>query len=765
MSDFRYTPDEQIQMHRENAIRHMCQPFLSHENGLPELVKNSAAAYIRVNREPQKRIIILFFTYKRRNEPASIACLDFVGMSGAQIDRDFSVWADPDAATRTAEAGIRIGELGGHGNGGKCYMTQMFQDYSYLHTALNGLGCKYGVKGGSVAFGYVPGREEGYDFPVRNIVQEINECIEPMRSSIASLPPPLAEAASVATGFTFVRGANPHYWDDKNACTRLIESLVGHHQMITPLRLCNIYVVISGTTYNNGQPLSLAQIEPMPGYETPRVLSIPEIINDPRSGQNQSTTTNGTLPCGQLKIYTSEKNMRLGRGGKRQWRHTVTYHTEQSGIIGTVPMLSLDVDSAYRDYMYCECHLDSLDRYQQNNRGALAESPLTRATESWISGQVNALCRELEEREKKILREQDKDELGRLNEWLDSWKNQFLQDFMHGLFGQGGVTRVIEPPVPLPSGKPARIEVSITHPRAGKGVYFRPAIRFFDSNNRRIRPVPFRWVSDDNNVAMVDENLMQIQTFSFGHTAILAETLDRRLCSNEVHIEVLRINEVRIAPHVLEMPAGTRHKFEAICRLSNGEEVSNVALTWIEGNPAIARVSASGLVYAFSPGETEVTASDDSCRTDVPAVIKVVPSEGRGAGNERGRGFPRILISERDCAPGEDQPLKLRRDDPPIYQRVIDVDNNIWWINLASPFARLYSSPGRYGVQHEAWRMYHVERVIDIIVQIALAHGPDSDESRGSRDWIWRSAELEADIRAKAIESLATFIEAGETGL
>jgi len=59
--------------------------------------------------------------------------------------------------------------------------------------------------------------------------------------------------------------------------------------------------------------------------------------------------------------------------------------------------------------------------------------------------------------------------------------------------------------------------------------------------------------------------------------------------------------------------------------------------------------------------------------------------------------------------------------------------------------------------------MYHIERVIDVMVQIALAHGPDSEESLGSRDWIYRAAGLEAEIRTKAIESLRSFIETGET--
>jgi len=764
MSEFNYTPDEEIQIHRENAIRHMCQPFLSHENGLPEWVKNSAAAYIREGREPGKRTIVLLFATKQRSVPASIACLDFVGMSSTQIEEDFRRWADPDAAVRRGTKGVSIGELGGHGNGGKCYMTQMFEDFSSFQTVRNGLGCSYGVKGGSVAFGYVPNPQDGKDFAVASIPDTIDSCMRPMRVGVSSLPEDIRSLVSEAEGFTFIRGVCPRYWDERDACQNLIESLLGHHQMITPLQQCQIYILINGTPHNGGQPLALPRIDPMPGYETPRVLSIPETVRDPVSNQKVSTTQRPRFPAGELRIHTSDKNMRLGRGGKRQWRHTVTYHTNQSGVIGKIPMLSLDADSGYRDHLYCECFLEALDEFQQNNRGPLAESPLTRAVNAWIASQVKAICRELEERDKRLVREQDKNELTRLNDWLDQWKNQFLQDFMQGLYGQGEGLGERPTPPPLPSGKPARIEVSLTYPRAGKGVYFRPMLKFFDNQNRQIRSVPYRWVSEDNNIAMVDDELMQIQTFSFGSTTIYAETLDGSLCSKVVPLEVVRILEVRITPQELEMPAETRRKLEAMCRLAVSEEVSNVYLTWIESNASVARVSGSGMVYAFGPGETEVTATDDSCRSDVPAVVRVSPSPGKGAGKDRGRGYPRILISEVDCAPDEDRPRILRSDDPPIHQPLpIDVDNNIWWINLASPFARLYYSSERYGVKSDAWRMYHVERVIDVMVQIALSHGPDSEESRGSREWIYRAAEFEAEIRAKAIESLREFIESGET--
>lgn len=761
MKEFKYTPDQEIAIHRVGAIRHMCRPFLSHENGLPELVKNAAAAYLRESRRCEQRIIVLAFSDRTRSSPAKIACLDFVGMTSEQIERDFKQWADPEAATRSSRGEVSIGELGGHGNGGKCYMTQMFEDHSLLYTARNNRGCKYGVEGGSVAFGYVPNAHLGKDFQIVEVSDEIEKCLKSVRGSIAGLPEDAARVAQMAKGFTFVCGVKPKEWSGRKAIHNLLESLLVHHQMTTPLQVCRVYVIINGHPFNDGNHLSLPRIEPIQGFTEPRIIAVPEMLQDPISQQTVQTTDQGRSPAGKLEIHTSEKNMRLGRGGRRQWRHTVDFHTFQSGIIGRVPMLSLDVDSSYRDYLYCDCYLDALDPYQQNERRELAESALTRAVEKWIGGQVRAYCREFEERERQQIRKQDRDQLSRINEWLDQWKNRFMQELMQGLYGEGGE----QPPRTdrsLPSGKPVLVQVACANSKAGVGVYFRPMIKFFDAHGRRIRPVPYRWFSEDNNVAMVDEELGLIQTFSVGHTKIYAVTLDGKLRSNEISLEVVRIHEIRVVPHEVSIPAGSRSRLEAVCTLATGETTSGVNLTWLEDNSSVARVSSSGMVYGVNQGQTKVTAVDESCRSDIQAAITVTPSEGTGEGTRRGRGYPMILISEISIAPDEEQPAVFRADEPPIMQRPRDVDNNIWWINLASPFARLYFADNRYGVQSEAWRMYHIERYVDIIVQIALTNGPDSEETFGSNEWIYRAGELEAEIRKKAIESLVPFIQSGE---
>lgn len=55
MSRFKYSPDKDIEVHAEGTIRLLCSSFQSHENGLPEWLKNSADAYAREDVAEEKR--------------------------------------------------------------------------------------------------------------------------------------------------------------------------------------------------------------------------------------------------------------------------------------------------------------------------------------------------------------------------------------------------------------------------------------------------------------------------------------------------------------------------------------------------------------------------------------------------------------------------------------------------------------------------------------------------------------------------------------
>jgi hypothetical protein len=332
---------------------------------------------------------------------------------------------------------------------------------------------------------------------------------------------------------------------------------------------------------------------------------------------------------------------------------------------------------------------------------------------------------------------------------------------MQGLWGSGGHGRTPIVRQPLPSGTLASMELTLSYQRAGIGISIKPAVKFFDTDDRRIRSVPFRWVSEDNNIAMVDEDLMIINTFAHGKTNIYAETLDGTVKSNIIPFEVVRILEIDIVPHEIEVSAGSRHKLKAICHLADGEVTSEVYLDWISVNSEIAGVNSSGTVFGINPGETVVTAADDKCDANNPAEVKVVPGQGKGSGAQGGKGYPRVLVSgEFDVDPDTSEPRFLSKHHPPVWQDVQDVTRNIWWINSDAPLARLYLDI--YGYKSREWRMYFLERYVEAICQMVLIHGPDEREKQYLGDWLFKWGDQVATIQSAVSDELSDFISKGD---
>lgn len=749
-----YTPDDDIRVHEEGAIRLLCRPFQSHEAGIPEWAKNGADEYAALNRSEGARVILIIINQARAGRDSSISCLDFGGISSAKIESDFRVWADPEASRRGRAASD---VQGGHGNGGKCYMTQMFERHALLESVKDGVGCRYGVVGGSIRFGYIPDRRTGRDYAAKDLRAAFTGSLAGVGVNIDTVSALVESALAEADGYTLITGVGAKGYGRRIPVNQLVEALTTHPQMIRTLELCRVYVIVDGEPFDGGRALALPEITPMPGAEQPRVIDVPETLRDQVSGETVSTTGDGALPTGKLTLRTSDVSMRWNR----KFRHNITFHS-RSGFIGSVPMTDIDAQSTYRDRMYGHCDIDALEDFKQNDRGRLAEGPLSRAVLAWIEDQVQRYCREFEQRERRRHDQQEKDELARMNEALDRWKNQFLNEVMRGIWGTGGDggggggTST-----PLPRGVPVRIELVMSAHRAGVGVSFRPRLRFYDANGTHVRPVPYHWVSEDTNVAMVDEDLNIVNTFAHGTTRIYAETLDAsRLNSNAADLEVVRIRRISIEPRELNMAVGGRGKLSALCELGDGSEVDDVMVVWTENNPLIARVSAAGFVFGFGAGDTEVSAGDDHSMTHEPAIVHVTDDDG--GGDRRGRGYPQVKVSEIDPDPETGDDVIFSRDDPPVMQRPIDVERNIWWINSAAPLARVYLDARRgYGYESREWRIYHLERYVDIMAQIAMTHGPDQGEDLAVGDWILRWGEHVADIQAAAADSLGSFIDHG----
>src|SRR5260370_26245106 len=203
-------------------------------------------------------------------------------MTTEDIEKRFRQWADPDAADQLGSGTVQ----GGHGNGGKCYMVQMFESHAYLHTLEEGRASKYGFRVGGYRPGYFPSEEKGRGYPVTDPNRELMSALAPFNVSIADLPELAKEIWGSRKGFTLAVGVRAREFGQKRLpVNKWLETLRGHPQMVQSLQRNHIYAFQNGNSLEGGTVLRLPNIKPIPGAETPRRIQIPAEVRDPATGE------------------------------------------------------------------------------------------------------------------------------------------------------------------------------------------------------------------------------------------------------------------------------------------------------------------------------------------------------------------------------------------------------------------------------------------------------------------------------------------------
>ena len=260
-----FEKDDKIRIHPKGAIAQLCSAFRSHEQGLPEWLKNANTAYANANAASEDRVLTLLFGGK--GERGYIAVLDHVGMTVEDIETRFSDWGNPEAYLGQA-APDEVVE-GGHGNGGKCYMTQMFESHSYLCTVRGTRGSKYGFNGDDPNPGYFPDKQRGRGFPVSKPVDELRRALNEIAVDFACLPDEAKTAAARRDGFTLAVGIGPRNFGHKEAAEKLVESVVAHPQSLITIQRTRVFVMVDGKTVPLFCPVRLPDINPHPEAPEP----------------------------------------------------------------------------------------------------------------------------------------------------------------------------------------------------------------------------------------------------------------------------------------------------------------------------------------------------------------------------------------------------------------------------------------------------------------------------------------------------------------
>lgn len=401
----------------------------SHEKGLAEWLKNSVDAYRRMGESDKNQYISFRFTDETKSSPSTIECLDYAGMDLQDIEKALKWWGDPNAAKR----GQKVKVYGGHGNGGKFYMRQMFQSSHFVTYK----------KGRMSIFGFNEKRKYGFADGYKDKPTSLDEALKIIGIEKTAIPNYLLHRLEHGeTGFTLVRGIKPKKLIGKNLpVVRICERLKYHPQARSPLKFSNVTVVHNGKTLINS--LRMEEIEPMEGIEGPHIYEIPDMIelmtdDDPHKEINMFDQG---YERGKLVLKTT--SIPFGRGGRKPELNCIDIVGE-IGVIASYDMQQIGFLKYFpqAQYIYGECVCPILEDPDydcvQNDRERLVDNERTQALLRWICGKIDEVAGKIAARETKQQEEQNTKTTDEFNQILNNWKNQFMSKLFSEILGGPG---------------------------------------------------------------------------------------------------------------------------------------------------------------------------------------------------------------------------------------------------------------------------------------------------------------------------------------
>lgn len=401
-----------------------------HAKGLAEWLKNSCDAYLREKTPDDEQFIIVRLVEDGNSHLSRIECIDFVGMTKKQIDDAFKRFFDPQAAKKGAKE-TQIKTLGGHGNGGKFYMRQMFKTsraITYRDGKIN-------------IFGFNTKRQYGFEEGFEDKKMALVDAMEKAGINHLKLPEPVQKAlAAGETGFTVVVGEHPQKAKGAASHNVLVDKLILHPQARRLIERKPISLLFDAET--NLVRLTNPKLSPKEGFETSLIVEIPEELQC--DGKPVEFKNKRYSWPGRLVLKTSAEPLRAS---------LVTLNTidfiGEVGVIGSYRIHELGPTrfSGQAEFIYgeCECPILEDPDYDsvRNDRQTLLENDRSLALLAWVREQVELLAEKMETKNIQEKKTQDLKNTSQLNEILNKWKNRFMTQAWAELFagkGPAGIT-------------------------------------------------------------------------------------------------------------------------------------------------------------------------------------------------------------------------------------------------------------------------------------------------------------------------------------
>jgi len=399
-----------------------------HEKGLAEWLKNSIDAYLRMGIADSDQYVVLRFTDGKKDD-ATLECVDFVGMTQKDIEKAFIRWGDPEAAKR----GLKKRMYGGHGNGGKFYMRQMF-DKSHFVTYREGY---------LNIFGFNGNKKYGFAENFNNKKIKPEEALKFAGIDSIALPGELKKKILKGnTGFTVVKGFGPANMKNKIKVARIAEKLKNHPQARRLLLRKRVSLICNGSVLFD--LLRPDEIKPLNGFEEPLTLEIPKNLVIEREGEkNTIELASKKFEQGRLVLRTSEEALQTGRYadlnridfigevGDNDKTVIASYELSELGV-RTFPQAA---------FIFGECSCPILEDLANdcvsNDRTKLVQNDLTRALLNWVRGRIEELADKIVKLEAQEHQDEAKKISSVYNEYLNQWKNRWMRKIFSDMFERG----------------------------------------------------------------------------------------------------------------------------------------------------------------------------------------------------------------------------------------------------------------------------------------------------------------------------------------
>lgn len=583
-----------------------------HEKGLAEWLKNSVDAYIRLGIPDSGQFIMFRFTDGKKDN-AIFECIDFIGMSELDIEKAFKRWGDPEAAKR----GLNRRVYGGHGNGGKFYMRQMFAASHFLT-----------YKEGKISiFGFNENRKYGFADGYKSKHVKPLEALQIAGIKDLNFPKGVKESILLGkNGFTVVRGIGPAKMKNIIKFDRLVDKLKNHPQARRILDRINVWA--AHNNFSNYMLLKSDEVKPLPNFEEPRVIEIPKTLNVIEGREEiEVEMSNKKYNPGRLILKTSEEA--FGKGSRAADLNRIDIIGE-IGVIASYQLYELGVTVfPQASFIYGECECPILEDAEmdavKNDRSKLVEMPRSSALLRWLKEQVDVYANEIASIERKDQEAQKKKISAAYNDFLNKWKDRFMNKFLGDMFLPGGGNTGADDNV-------SPVKKILEVPENGFA-FSSPTAQISKDKEERVTlkalipdPIPLgsviKLTISDSNIEF-DDNKITIKAESV-KTTPKGET-----------VAVLNII-------VIGRKVGT----EAILTATVGKLKAEILLTVIE---------AGVLEKTKKPKTPQVLLSGND-----PDPLNLAP----------------------------DGTVTLTDRDPLVYQRYQDVQEGIYWINTQSPLAR-----------------------------------------------------------------------------